>query len=102
MSEPVEVVIARNGKLGPLHLAIPVGAHRWLAACRRIVDAPVVDTWGPRDPVCPWGEIRTCPDCEGLGEKARDTVHLAQLAGWSTPRSGGSQHPRPTASRTRH
>jgi hypothetical protein len=87
--DPVEVVIVRNGHHGPLHLAIPIGGDRWAAACRlrdrrRILTGEGVRTWGFRDP-CPWLEVRTCGDCADLGERARDTIHLAQLAGWTRP-----------------
>lgn len=85
----VEVVIARNGTLGPLHLAIPVGPGRWAAACRtpngerRTLAGERVKTWTDRNGGDVWLEVRTCPDCAELGERARDTIELAHLAGWS-------------------
>lgn len=85
----VEVVIARNGTLGPLHFAIPLGDGRYLAACRttgggrRLLAAPRVDVWTHRTGGDVWGEVRTCPDCADLGDEARDTVQLARLAGWA-------------------
>lgn len=80
---PVEVVIARNGTLGPLHLAIPVAPGRWLAACRRTVRGPRVHTWRHDSPAHPWLEVRTCPACQALGARASSTTELARLAGWS-------------------
>lgn len=103
--QPVEVVIARNGRTGPLHFAIPIGGGRWAAACRirdrrRILTGDGVRTWGRLD-ANPWLEVRTCPDCADLGERAASTVELAVLAGWSSPGVGRAASPR-RVSRARH
>lgn len=100
----VEVVVARNGVLGPLHLAIPTAPGRWSAACRRQLAGDRVHTWTAETGGDVWGEVRTCPDCLDLGEQVEDTLQLAILAGWMTadPRLGGAQPPRYPASRPRH
>lgn len=100
----VEVVVARNGILGPLHLAIPTGPGRWSAACRRQLAGERVHTWTAETGGAVWGEIRTCPDCLALGDRAADTLHLAVLAGWMRPdpRPGGTKPPRRTPPRARH
>lgn len=87
---PVEVVIVRNGIRGPLHLAIPVAEQRWAAACGRTVGGGRVFVWSDRTGGDVWGEVRTCPECERLGDRAESTTDLATLAGWSTPPTGAA------------
>lgn len=85
----VEVVIARNGSTGPLHLAIPVAPGRWEAACRtpkgvrRMLAGARVKVFTMATGCAGWGELRTCPDCLAFGERAEDTLALAVLAGWT-------------------
>lgn len=104
---PVEVVIARNGTLGPLHLAIPIGPGRWAAACtqggkRRMLAGDRVKVWTQDTGGDVWGEVRTCTDCLYLGDEARDTLHLAELAGWSRPSTWGQAPTAAATSRRRH